>query len=136
MNLDRREEKPCGNAAYLVVVGAVGAEIRLRTKHLVHHIQAVHGEQLTKKNQASSRAAQDGRRDGIGKVQAGAQLLRALSASRTREGATPRPRLLPPHAHTPTNQEPELHLCLNGLLIRKHETNQKLELRKSFPVKV
>lgn len=28
---------------YLVVIGAVRAEIRLRTKHLVHHIQAAHG---------------------------------------------------------------------------------------------
>lgn len=30
---------------YLVVIGAVGAEVRLRTKHLVHHIQAAHGEE-------------------------------------------------------------------------------------------
>lgn len=38
-----------------MVVWAVGAEIRLRTKHLVHHIQAAHGEELTEKNQASFR---------------------------------------------------------------------------------
>lgn len=36
-----------------MVIGAVGAEIRLRTKHLVHHIQAAHGEEITDKNQAS-----------------------------------------------------------------------------------
>lgn len=29
--------------SYLVVIGAVGAEVGLRTKHLVHHIQAAHG---------------------------------------------------------------------------------------------
>lgn len=48
---------------YLVVIGAVGAEIRLRTKHLVHHIQAAHGEEITEKNQASfERAGLFGRR--------------------------------------------------------------------------
>lgn len=26
-----------------MVIGAVGAEVGLRTKHLVHHIQAAHG---------------------------------------------------------------------------------------------
>lgn len=36
-----------------MVIGAVGAEIRLRTKHLVHHIQAAHGEEITEQNQAS-----------------------------------------------------------------------------------
>ena len=41
---------------YLVVIRAVGAEIRLRTEHLVHHIQAAHGEEITEKNQASFRA--------------------------------------------------------------------------------
>lgn len=41
---------------YLVVIGAVGAEVRLRTKHLVHHIQAAHGEGITEKHQASFRA--------------------------------------------------------------------------------
>lgn len=29
--------------SYLVVIGAVGAEVGLRTEHLVHHIQAAHG---------------------------------------------------------------------------------------------
>lgn len=43
------------SSSYLVVVWAVGAEIRLRTKHLVHHIQAAHGGKLTKKHQASFR---------------------------------------------------------------------------------
>lgn len=52
---------------YLVVIGAVGAEIRLRTKHLVHHIQAAHGEEITEENQAScrGRAALCGRRGNI-----------------------------------------------------------------------
>lgn len=63
-------------------------------------------------------------------------LLTRRTAARTRQGATPRPLHLPQHAHTPTNQEPELHLCLNGLLIRKHETNQKLQLLQTFPVNV
>lgn len=36
-----------------MVIGAVGAEIRLRTKHLVHHIQAAHGEEITERNRAS-----------------------------------------------------------------------------------
>lgn len=38
-----------GFGPYLVVVGAVGAEIRLRTKHLVHHIQAAHGEKKSRR---------------------------------------------------------------------------------------
>lgn len=46
-----------GSGPYLVVVGAVGAEIRLRTKHLVHHIQAAHGEGITE-NSRESRSAQ------------------------------------------------------------------------------
>lgn len=45
-----------GFGPYLVVVGAVGAEIRLRTKHLVHHIQAAHGEEITE-NSGESRSA-------------------------------------------------------------------------------
>lgn len=46
-----------GSEPYLVVVGAVGAEIRLGTKYLVHHIQAAHGEELTE-NSGESRSAQ------------------------------------------------------------------------------
>lgn len=38
-----------------MVIGAVGGEIRLRTKHFVHHIQAAHGEEITEKKLASFR---------------------------------------------------------------------------------
>lgn len=51
-------EGPC--SVYLVVVGGVGGEIRLRSKHLVHHIQAAHGEQSPGEEASGGAGAQPG----------------------------------------------------------------------------
>jgi len=114
-----------------VVIGAVGGEIRLRTKHFVHHIQAAHGEEITEKKLASFREQlwSGGEETVIPTVESGegrgSLCCAALHSLRT--GLQPGPQKgtppLPPSLHTlhtqhdaspPANQRPELHLCLNG----------------------
>lgn len=128
----------CLCVPYLVVIGAVGAEIRLRTKHLVHHIQAAHGEEITDKNQASliERVWSDGAQTVIQEVVESGTLsdslrwaaLRSLRTALTLKG-TPtasNPPPPPPATHPfwhllPTNPSTELRLRRNGLLITEHQ---------------
>lgn len=120
-----------GFEPYLVVVGAVGAEIRLRTKHLVHHIQAAHGEEITESSGESCSAQlcsgrletliQPGKDSvALGRLRAAALRFYALDgvcAHWIEPGplAATLPVLAPPSA----NQRPDVRLCLNELQLKK-----------------
>lgn len=121
-----------------MVIRAVGGEIGLRTKHFVHHIQAAHGEEITSKKQASLRervvfSRRGNGNPGDGGLCAGEGLsavllcaLYALDCGGAHRGGTPPPfhpplSTPPPCRLPPANQGSELHLCLNGLLITRHE---------------
>lgn len=125
-----------GSGPYLVVVGAVGAEIRLRTKHLVHHIQAAHGEEITENSRESRSAQWCSDRLGTlilpGKDSSGGGEAPRCRSALLRTGLSARTGWNPVHTHPhcqcrhrpPANQRPHIRLCLNELQLQKRPHNK------------
>lgn len=124
-----------GSGPYLVV-GAVGAEIRLRTKHLIHHIQAAHGEEITENSRESRSAQWCSDRLGTlirpGKHSSGGGEAPRCRSALLRTGMSARTRWNPVHTHPhnqcrhrpPANQMPDIRLCLNELQLQKRPHNK------------